>query len=70
MKLPTLTCLRCGYSWYPRSPDPPRVCASKTCKSPYWDRPRKNRTATDKQVAGAVKKAFAERAGLMKRLAR
>lgn len=35
----TLACTRCHHQWYPRSPDLPRVCP--TCKSPYWDRPRK-----------------------------
>ena len=28
------TCLRCGHSWYPRSPKIPKFCAS--CNSPYW----------------------------------
>jgi len=33
-------CTRCGHEWRPRDMDsPPRVCPS--CKSPYWDRPRK-----------------------------
>ena len=32
-------CLRCGHTWRPRGDRPPQHCP--TCKSPYWDRPRK-----------------------------
>lgn len=34
-------CSRCGHEWVPMkaASGPPRVCPS--CKSPYWDRPRK-----------------------------
>ena len=32
-------CERCGHDWVPRNEPAPRVCPS--CKSPYWDRPRK-----------------------------
>jgi rubrerythrin len=33
-------CERCEHEWVPRDPEkPPKVCPS--CKSPYWDRPRK-----------------------------
>jgi hypothetical protein len=41
MKLPTLTCLRCGHTWFPRTQQKPRVCPNPKCKSPYWDRPRR-----------------------------
>ncbi len=44
LKLPTLKCLRCGYTWFPRSTEPPKVCANKECKSPYWDRPRRKKS--------------------------
>jgi len=37
--LPTLTCLRCGASWTPRTPQPPVKCPR--CTSPYWSKPRK-----------------------------
>ena len=40
--LPHLSCQRCGHSWIPRRPQKPRVCP--TCRSPYWDRPRKEVT--------------------------
>lgn len=34
-------CERCGHEWIPRDPDePPRRCPA--CKSPYWDRPRRD----------------------------
>ena len=34
IKIPTCKCERCGYTWYLRYPQKPRVCPS--CKSPYW----------------------------------
>jgi len=39
-------CLRCGHEWIPKrydkqgNPIPPKVCANKKCKSPYWRIPR------------------------------
>jgi uncharacterized protein len=37
VKIPRLTCLRCGYSWTPvRSP----VVRCSRCKSKYWDVPK------------------------------
>jgi len=33
------TCQRCGHVWQARKPTPPTVCP--TCKSPYWQTPRK-----------------------------
>lgn len=35
-----LVCLRCGYCWYPRRPQLPKVCPNLKCKSPYWHIPR------------------------------
>lgn len=35
-------CERCGHEWLPRNEEPPRVCPK--CKSPYWDRPKKNKS--------------------------
>ena len=46
-----LRCTRCGREWYPRTLKKPDVCP--TCKSKYWDRPRKlkkNKPATGKLV--------------------
>jgi Zn finger protein HypA/HybF involved in hydrogenase expression len=37
-----LTCLRCNHVWTPRG-DVVRVCPS--CKSSWWDLPRKNEVA-------------------------
>jgi hypothetical protein len=38
------TCERCEYQWIPRdalsATEPPKVCPSPTCKSPYWNVPR------------------------------
>ena len=36
-----LNCLRCEYSWYPRTPKLPKVCPK--CKSPYWNKERKSK---------------------------
>ena len=33
-------CYRCGHEWKPNMNKSPRVCPK--CKSPYWDKPRKN----------------------------
>lgn len=33
-------CERCTHQWVPRNESNPRVCPK--CKSPYWDRPRKD----------------------------
>ena len=32
-------CERCGHEWVPKRKKDPIVCPS--CKSPYWNRPRK-----------------------------
>jgi rubrerythrin len=34
-----LICGRCSHTWRPEGDNPPAVCP--TCKSPYWDKPRK-----------------------------
>lgn len=41
--LPRLKCLRCGYEWIPRREREPKVCPNPKCKSPYWDRPRRQK---------------------------
>ena len=35
-----LRCLRCSHEWILRKEEPPKFCPK--CKSPYWDRPRKD----------------------------
>jgi DNA-directed RNA polymerase subunit RPC12/RpoP len=40
-------CERCSHEWVPKDPEKePSVCPK--CKSPYWNRPRKNAPATRK----------------------
>ena len=34
-------CDRCGHEWLSRDDEKPLRCAS--CKSPYWDKPRKSK---------------------------
>jgi hypothetical protein len=38
-----LTCLRCGHIWVPRADKLPKVCPNGECKSPYWNKPRKEK---------------------------
>ena len=38
--LPELKCLRCGGTWVPRKTTNPKCCPH--CKSPYWNKPRKD----------------------------
>ena len=35
-----LTCKRCGYTWWPKSPKKPITCANPKCRSPYWNKLR------------------------------
>ena len=37
-------CERCGHEWLPTSDVEPKVCPK--CKSPYWNRPRINKSRT------------------------
>ncbi len=41
-------CERCGNEWLPRKEGNPlpTVCPAYGCKSPYWNRPRRNLSAT------------------------
>lgn len=54
-------CHRCGHEWVPREKaQDPRVCPA--CKSPYWDRPRRDGTVTPPaKKAKAAKKRGARR---------
>jgi hypothetical protein len=38
-----VTCQRCGWVWVPYGRARPARCAHETCRSPYWDRPRRER---------------------------
>jgi DNA-directed RNA polymerase subunit RPC12/RpoP len=45
-KVTVYICERCEHEWIPRDADPksePRVCPK--CKSPYWNKPRRNAKA-------------------------
>jgi ATP-dependent Zn protease len=54
LTLPTLKCLRCSHTWYPRNPRLPKVCPS--CKSPYWNKEREKRWAIEKAKGTKGKK--------------
>jgi hypothetical protein len=48
-------CNRCDHEWqarpnieHPHTKVPPTVCAG--CKSPYWDKPRRNASAKKKRT--------------------
>ena len=56
-------CERCTHEWIPRDlgndPDKePAVCPK--CKSPYWNRPRKNAAATKKAEKRSVERGRRE----------
>ena len=40
-----LICKRCGHRWLQRNIKLPKVCPS--CKSPYWNRERRNKKISD-----------------------
>ncbi len=46
LELPTLACLRCEHTWFPRSPKLPKVCPK--CSTPYWNKPRQMKWAIDR----------------------
>lgn len=43
--LPVWTCKRCNHEWIGKSQDKPTICPK--CKTPYWDRPRKEKEVKD-----------------------
>jgi hypothetical protein len=45
-------CERCRHEWIPRESSPPRVCPH--CKSPYWDRPRRDAASESQRVPVAL----------------
>lgn len=36
-----VTCCRCGWVWAPYRRIRPARCANQSCRSAYWDRPRR-----------------------------
>ena len=45
LELPILHCLRCSAEWFPRKQERPLTCPK--CRTPYWDKPRKERPTID-----------------------
>jgi len=50
------TCQRCGKIWWPRQSTKPARCPS--CKTPYWDRPRRIKGALAPLKEGVSKEAL------------
>lgn len=46
-------CERCGHKWVPREEETPRVCPR--CKSPYWDRPRRDLRLSKLNTKGIIR---------------
>ena len=42
-------CGRCGHEWKPRDKIVSKTCPK--CKSPYWNKPRKNQKTKEKQAS-------------------
>ena len=40
MEVTAYKCDRCWHQWIPREKEKPTICPK--CKSPYWNKPRKN----------------------------
>jgi DNA-directed RNA polymerase subunit RPC12/RpoP len=51
------TCQRCGKAWWPRQSTKPARCPS--CKSPYWDKPRRMKSAVAPLKEGVTKETVA-----------
>ena len=49
-------CYRCGKMWWPRQPRKPVRCPG--CKSPYWDKPRRLRSAVTPSNESVNKEAL------------
>ena len=57
IKMPILTCLRCGGEWIPRRPEEPLRCAK--CGSQYWSKPR--RELSESPAAKAQRRSRAKK---------
>ena len=44
LTIPHCLCERCGYTWYPRKPELPKLCPA--CKSRLWQIPKEDSCAT------------------------
>jgi len=54
-------CQRCGKAWWPRQPQKPIRCPG--CKSPYWDKPRRLRSAVTPSNESVNKEALGNSLG-------
>jgi hypothetical protein len=48
MSIELQKCLRCGYEWYPRTPQLPKKCPR--CHNPYWNKPKVKQSGPRKGV--------------------
>lgn len=57
-------CERCGHEWIPRGgvDVEPKVCPNLKCKSPYWNKPRKEAAMTYEAFAKKIAEAITEAA--------
>lgn len=53
IQIPAFDCARCGYHWYLRKPQRPRVCPR--CKSPYWNFSSEYKKELDNDILEAKK---------------
>jgi DNA-directed RNA polymerase subunit RPC12/RpoP len=44
-------CSRCGHKWIPRTKTETEPTICPKCKSPYWDKPRRNDTTNQLEQA-------------------
>ena len=61
MEMPKYECLRCGYHWIPRTEKHPITCPNDKCRSPYWDRPRKNKLVKKDEKLKGEDRSVSER---------
>jgi len=45
--LPAYKCERCGHPWASKKQTDPEPTVCPTCKSPYWNKPRKQKKPQD-----------------------
>jgi len=52
MSIELKKCQRCGYEWYPRTPQLPKKCPK--CHNPYWNRVKTKQSGPKRSVGGTV----------------
>ncbi len=60
-------CERCGHEWIPRGgiDAEPKVCPNPACKSPYWNKPRKEPATSYETFVKAISRALREAEGAL-----